>query len=107
MPTDERASLIARGRSSLATYTTARENNMLIEVQVPHWRDALIVSRGAAIISYSALMIAASIVYLTGSKSGSVLAPKYFYGVCVVAGSVSLLWLLPFYPWGTSKNRSI
>jgi len=94
MPEENRELLIALGKSSLATYTTARENNMLIEVQVPHWRDALILSRGAAIISYSALMTAASIVYLTGSKSASVLAPKYFFSICVVAACLSLVCFL-------------
>jgi hypothetical protein len=45
MSTEDRDSLIKDGKSSLATYTTARENGMLIEVQVPHWRDALIKPR--------------------------------------------------------------
>jgi len=53
MAVEDKPSLIALDKSSLATYTMARENSILIEVQVPHWRDALIVSRGAAIISYS------------------------------------------------------
>lgn len=101
--TPEEMELSETAKRALATYITAKKLGMEILVEVPHWRDDLYASRGGALLGYSAIMIAAALVYLSAAPDSFLVAKSSDPG----CGHISLWALIVFLISSILSLRSI